>query len=169
MATTKQKVAAKKNIKKAQTKWKSMTKRQRTLAQPQGRGRKKPGAGGEGKFYHIEVRPKGQFTSFRTHDVGEKGGIERVAGRRSSGSWDTQAWLISKDFAHPGRKYLLPDHADAKEVFNQFGSKPEHVKGDIYKARPRQNVPEKDKPTPAMKRAQKANIKKAQAARSKKV
>ena len=48
MATKKQKTAAKKNIKKAQAKWKGMTKRQHTLAQPQGRGRTKPGATGKG-------------------------------------------------------------------------------------------------------------------------
>jgi len=34
-------------------------------------------------------------------------------------------------------------------------------------AKPRKNIPEKNKPTPAMKKAQSANIKKAQAARKK--
>ena len=43
MTTSKQKIAAKKNVKKAQEKWKSMTHRQHALAQPQGRDRKKPG------------------------------------------------------------------------------------------------------------------------------
>ena len=75
MASIKQKRAAKKNIKKAQKKWKSMSPRQHALAQPQGRARKKPGTGGAGKFYRIVVRPKGDFTSFRNHDVGKKGHI----------------------------------------------------------------------------------------------
>ncbi|KKW35696.1 hypothetical protein A2852_00360 [Candidatus Adlerbacteria bacterium RIFCSPHIGHO2_01_FULL_54_23] len=51
--------------------------------------RKLPGTTGKGKFYRIEVRPKGDFFSFRNQDVGKKGGLERLAGRRSSGSWDT--------------------------------------------------------------------------------
>jgi hypothetical protein len=40
-----------------------------------------------------------------------------------------------------------------------------HVKGEVFEARPRQNVPEREKPTLAQKRARRANIKKAQAAR----
>jgi hypothetical protein len=54
---------------------------------------------------------------------------------------------------------------DVQEVLDQLGSKPKHVKGDIFEARPRKNVPEKDKPTKAQQRARKENIKKAQKAR----
>jgi hypothetical protein len=39
-----------------------------------------------------------------------------------------------------------------------------HVAGDRFKAKPRRDIPEEEKPTPAMRRAQAANIKKAQAA-----
>jgi hypothetical protein len=39
------------------------------------------------------------------------------------------------------------------------------VKGDIFEARPRPNVPEAAKPTPAQQKARRENIKKAQAAR----
>lgn len=168
MATKKQIAAAKKNIKKAQATWQSMTPRQRALAQPQGRGRKKPGSTGKGDFYHIEVRPKSQFTSFRNHDVGGKGGIERLAGHRKSGSWDTATWLISKKLARKSGSTLVATHKDAKAALAQLGSKPVHIKGDVFKAKPRHNVPEKDKPTAAQKRAQSANIKKAQAARRRK-
>jgi hypothetical protein len=52
--------------------------------------RKKPGSAGKGDYYHIEVRPKSEFVSFRTQDVGRKGHIQRVAGKRSSGSWSTR-------------------------------------------------------------------------------
>ena len=85
MATAKQIAAAKQNIKKAQKAWQEMSQRQHSLAQPEGRGRKRPGAGG-GEFYRIEVRPKGEFVTFRTQDIGKKGGIERLAGKRQSGS-----------------------------------------------------------------------------------
>lgn len=166
MVSEKQRKAAKKNIKKAQAKWKNMTHRQHALAQPEGRVRKKPGMGGAGKFYRVVVRPKREFTSFRNHDVGDKGHVERVAGRRSTGSWATQAWLIDKREAHVASNgYLMGDSEDVKDVLAKLRRKPRHVKGDIFEAGPRVNVPEKAKPTAAMKKARVANIKKAQAAR----
>lgn len=165
MATKKQSAAAKKNIKKAQAVWRGMTKRQRTLAQPQGRARKKPGSTGGGKFYRIVVRDKNDFTSFRVQDVGEKGGLERLAGRRSSGSWDTVSWLISKEDAHVKNGHLIITDKKARSVLKSLSGHIYHVKGDIFRAHPAKNVPEAAKPTPAMRRAQKANIKKAQAAR----
>jgi hypothetical protein len=116
MATEKQIAAAKRNIRKAQTAWKAMSKAAHSRRQPEGRKRTKPGRTGEGDFYHIGVRPKEQFVTFRNQDVGEKGGIERVAGKRESGSWDTVKWLVSKDFAHVEGKTLVPDHEDAKAL-----------------------------------------------------
>jgi len=100
MATNKQKITAKKNIKKAQKTLKGMSSRGRSLAQPEGRSRAKVGTQGGGDYYRIVVRPKGDFTTFRYQDVGDKGHIQRLAGKRSSGSWDTQAWLISKGDAY---------------------------------------------------------------------
>lgn len=167
MATEKQRKAAQQNIKKAQTVWKNMTPRQHTLAQPEGRRRAKPGTTGEGDYYRIVVRPKDQFTSFRNQDVGEPGGLQRLAGHRSSGSWDTHAWLIHKDHAHIEGETLVADSDDAKDLLETLGSTPKHEKGDIFTAKDRPNVPEKEKPTQAQQRAQTENIKKAQAARRK--
>ena len=165
MATAKQREAARKNIKKAQATWQSMSSRAHSRSQPEGRGRARPGTTGRGEYYHIEVRPKSEFSVFRTQDVGRRGGIQRVAGKRGSGSWDTQKWLIGKDEAHVEDERLVPDTKEAREVLRTLGSKPTHVSGDRFKAAPRPNVPEKKKPTPAQKRARLANIKKAQAAR----
>jgi len=164
MATEKQLSAAKNNIKKAQAAWKGMTRRQHSLAQPQGRARKRPGAGG-GKFYRIQVRPKGEFVTFRTQDVGEPGHLERLAGKRSSGSWDTQAWLVAKEDAHVQGGTLIIDHAGTKTALKQIPGPIVHVKGDLFTAPPRRNVPESEKPTAAQKKARSKNIKKAQAAR----
>lgn len=168
MASKKQKRAARNNIKKAQKAWKNMSSRARSRAQPEGRARKKPGTTGEGDFYHVQVRPKSEFRTFRTHDVGKRGNIERVAGKRRSGSWDTQKWLIAKKLAHVEKGRLVADRGDARELLDQLGSMPKHTRGDHFKAKPRPNVPEKEKPTPAQKRARRRNIKKAQAARRKK-
>lgn len=166
MTTIKQKIAAKKNIKKAQAKWKSMTHRQHALAQPEGRLRQKPGTTGKGKFYRIEVRPKNEFQTFRIQDVGKKGGLERLAGKRSSGSWDTVAWLVSKkDAKVKGGELIINVERSAVSVLKNLRGPIVHIKGDIFRAHPRANVPERLKPTPAMQRAQKMNIKKAQIAR----
>jgi len=129
------------------------------------RRRAKPGATGRGAFFHIEVRPKRAFESFRTQDVGRQGGIERVAGKRASGSWSTQKWLIGKRHAHLARGRLVADTAAARKVLALLGSAPTHLSGDRFRAKDRPNVPERVKPTTAMKRARRGNIKKAQAAR----
>ncbi len=166
MATTKQKVAARANIKKAQAKWKSMTPRQHSSAQPEGRARKRPGAGG-GKFYRIEIRPKSEFVTFRTQDVGKKGGLERIAGKRPSGSWDTATWLVAKELAHLAGGRLVIDDPKARTALKQIRGPIFHKKADVFHAHPVKNVPESAKPTPAQRRAQRENIKKAQAARRK--
>src|SRR5450830_1305202 len=126
--------------------------------------RAKPGARGHGGFFHIQVRPKRDFVSFRNQDVGVRGGIERVAGRRANGTWDTQKWLVSKTQAHLDGKQLAPDTAAARKLLAQLGSPPRHLGGDRFIARPRRDISESEKPTPAMRRAQLANIKKAQTA-----
>ena len=165
--TLKQKRAAKRNIKKAQAMWKGMSHRQHTLAQPQGRSRKKPGTTGKGKFFRIEVRPKSEFKTFRIQDVGKKGGLERLAGKRSSGSWDTVAWLVSKEDAKIKNRELIIKDPRAKSVLKNLRGSIMRVKGDIFRAHPKANVAERLKPTPAMKKAQKANMRKAQTARRK--
>jgi hypothetical protein len=166
MATARQKAAARKNIRKAQQTRRSMSPRARTRSQPKGRRRAKPGSGG-GQFFHIEVRPKADFTTFRTQDVGSKGGIERVAGKRSSGSWSTQKWLIAKDQAHIERGRLVGDSPDARKVLTLLGTTPVRIRADRFKAHDRPNVPERAKPTAAQRRARTRNIRKAQAARKK--
>jgi hypothetical protein len=128
------------------------------------RKRAKPGSRGGGRFFHIEVRPSAQFVAFRVQDVGAPGGVERVAGRRASGSWDTAKWLVEKSHAHVEDGRLVADSAEAKKLFASLGSAPKHVDGDRFRAEPRRDIPEDEKPTPAMRRAQLANIKKAQAA-----
>lgn len=165
MASRKQMIAAQKNIQKAQKKWQSLSKTAHSRAQPEGRGRARPGTTGEGDYYRIEVRPKSEFTTFRNQDVGDPGHIQRLAGKRGSGSWSTQAWLVSKKDAHIEGQSLIADTQDAKDLLATLSSTPEHVKGDVFKAHDRKNVPESSKPTAAQKKAREENIKKAQEAR----
>ena len=135
------------------------TRKPRTIAR-----RAKPGARGTGHFFHIQVRPKSEFVSFRNQDVGGRGGVERLAGQRANGSWDTQKWLIGKTQAHLDGDRLVADSVAAEKVLAQLGSLPRHLGGDRFIAKPRRKIPEAEKPTPAMRRAQLANIRKAQAA-----
>jgi len=143
-----------------------MTPQKGALARPEGKKRAKPGTKGEGDYFRIVVRAKDEFATFRYQDVGEKGHILRLAGKRSSGSWDTQAWLISKDEAHIENVTLVADTDDARRLIETLGSKPTHVEGDVFEAKDRPNVPESKKPTEAQQRARLENIKKAQQARS---
>jgi len=167
MATVRQREAARKNIKKAQMKWEGMDRRQHAKSQPEGRARAQIGSKGEGKFYRIEVGNKENFTTFRYHDVGSKGHLMRLSGKRPTGSWGTQAWLVEKGDAHMQGQTLVADTRDARELFSKLGSRPKHIKGDIFAAMDRRNVPEGEKPTPAQKRARSANIRKAQQSRRK--
>jgi len=128
------------------------------------RHRAKPGAKGGGRFFHIELRPARQFVAFRVQDVGAPGGVERVAGLRANGSWDTAKWLVEKTHAHIENGRLVADTPEARKMLKTLGSEPVHVTGDRFRAKPRRDIPESEKPTPAMRRAQHANIKKAQAA-----
>lgn len=166
MGTPGQRKAASRNIVKAQARWREMSPRERAQAQPEGRARQRPGAGG-GRYFRVEVRPKSDFIAFRTQDVGRKGHIQRVAGKRASGSWGTVTWLISKQDAHLEHGRLVGDSAAAKKLIDQFASSPIHVQGDRFRAADRPNVPERSKPTVAQQRARKANIRKALAARHK--
>jgi len=130
--------------------------------------RKKPGTTGKGNYYRVDVRPKDKFTTFRTQDVGGPGHLQRVAGKRSSGSWATATWLISKDDAHMEDGKLVGDTKDTKELLKKLGSAPTHLTGDRFKAKDRPNVSERSKPTSAQQRARRENIKKAQTTRRKK-
>ncbi len=141
-----------------------MSHKARARAQPEGLKRAKPGAGG-GRFFRVGVRPKDGFVAFRTQDVGSKGHVERVAGRKASGRWATVTWLISKRDAHVEGERLVGDTSDAKDILATLGSPAHWVSGDRFVAKDRRNIPEREKPTPAMRRAQASNIKKAQAAR----
>jgi hypothetical protein len=167
MATEKQRQAAKKNIKKAQAKNEKMTSKARSRSQPEGRERKKPGSGGQGKYYHVEVREGGDFETFRTQDVGDPGHLQRVSGKRASGSWATVKWLIGKEDAHVEDGKLVGDTKDAKDLIKKLRSRPVQIRGDRFESKPRRNVPERTKPTTAQTSARRQNIKKAQAAREK--
>lgn len=126
--------------------------------------RAKPGSRSTGRYFHIAVRPAREFVRFRIQDVGRRGGVQRLAGQRANGTWDTQKWLIEKTDAHIENDQLVADTGEARKVLASLGAMPVHVAGDRFKAKPRRNIPEAEKPTPAMRRAQMKNIKKAQAA-----
>lgn len=99
--------------------------------------RKKPGLGGGGKFYRIEVRPDEKFVTYRTQDVGEKGHLERLAGKRKSGKWDTAVWLVSKEDARVSHGKLVITEPKVKEAIEEnTDGELVHVKGDIFHAHP---------------------------------
>jgi hypothetical protein len=149
------------------TEKKRQTTKKNSRSQPQGSRRQKPGSGGQGKYYHIEVRDGGDFETFRTQDVGDPGHLQRVSGKRASGSWATVKWLIGKEDAHVEDGKLVGDTKDAKDLLKKLRSKPVQIRGDRFESKPRRNVPERSKPTAAQTRARSQNSKKAPSAREK--
>jgi hypothetical protein len=93
------------------------------------------GPDGAGEFYHVEVQPRAKFRAFRTQDVGKSGGIERVAGQLSTGSWDTQKWLIGKKLAQVVKQRLVATSNEAERVLRTLESEPKRIAGDHFKAR----------------------------------
>ena len=126
--------------------------------------RAKPGSRGKGRFFHILVRPTAQFIRFRVQDVGTRGGVERVAGQRRNGSWDTVKWLVEKTHAHVHGGTLVADSAEARKLLRNLGSTPVRTAGDRFRAKPRTNIPESEKPTLKQRKAWQRNIRKAQQA-----
>lgn len=133
----------------------------------QSSGRAKPGSGGQGNYYHIELRDGSDFETFRTQDVGDPGHLQRVAGKRASGSWATVKWLVSKNDAHVEDGKLVGDTQEARDLIKRLRSRPTQIRGDRFQAKPRRNLSERSKPTATQSRARQQNIKKAQAARKK--
>ena len=138
----------------------SQTASKKSASKSQGSRRQKPGSGGQGNYYHIEVRDGGDFETFRTQDVGDPGHLQRVSGKRASGSWATVKWLIGKEDAHVEDGKLVGDTKDAKDLLKKLRTKPVKIRGDRFEAKPRRNVPERSKPTAAQTRAGRQNSKK---------
>ena len=130
--------------------------------------RKAPGSSGKGDYYHVEVLPAEEFVTFQTQDVGRRGHIQRVAGKRSSGYWTTVKWLIGKEDAHIQDEKLVPDTKAAKNVIQQLGSDPIRLVGDRFRAKPKPRVPETLKPTFAEGRTRRESVKKTDPNRRKK-
>jgi hypothetical protein len=106
------------------------------------------------------VRDGGEFETFRTQDVGDPGHLQRVSGKRASGSWATVKWLIGKEDAHVEDGKLVGDTKDAKDLLKKLRTRPVKIRGDRFEAKPRRNVPERSKPTAAQTRAGRQNSKK---------
>lgn len=92
-----------------------------------------PIVAGEGDYFRIQVEPSDMFVAFRTQDVGNPGGLQRIAGQQNDGEWVTQAWLIHKVYAHIDGDRLVADNKDAKELLSTLTGTPTHYEGDTFK------------------------------------
>lgn len=127
----------------------------------QGAKPRRPG----GDFYRIEVRPKKEFATFRTQDVGSKGHIERETGQRESGSWATVAWLVSKDDAHVSGRRLVADSRDAKQLFTKLGGDPVHQSGNRFVTPGRPELTGVTKPSKSQRIARSRRVQRSQRTR----
>lgn len=91
-------------------------------------------------YFRIRVRPAENFVTFRMQQIGNPGYIQRVAGQRKSGNWDTQTWLIpKKDARVEGNKLVI----DSEIVLGAIKGAITRVKGDMFRARPKPKSPER--------------------------
>lgn len=134
MPTQKQIEAARRNIRKAQRKWQSMSSSERSRSNPEGRRRIKAGRNGNGDYYHVEVRDKFYFELFRTYSIGSEG-IQRVDGRQADGRWLTLKWLFPKTQMKLVEGRLVPLTEEAQQILAQIEPAPRRVKGDIFHAK----------------------------------
>lgn len=102
-----------------------------------------PGTKGGGNFYRITVRPKSEFVLFRNHDIGKAGHIERIAGKRKDGSWDTQCWLVDKKDAKIVNNCLVGNNSSVRDLFSKFKSAPKLIEGSVFSAKNKKK-PNKD-------------------------
>lgn len=61
----------------------------------------------KGKVYRLKLGPSSRSHSAHISKAGRAGAAG--SGRRSSGSWDTQKWLIGKKLAHVVKEKLIAD------------------------------------------------------------
>jgi hypothetical protein len=128
--------------------------------------RKSPGSSGRGNYYHIELRRDEDFETFRTQDVGDPGHIQRVAGKREGGSWATVKWLIGKEDAHMEGDSLVADTQDARDLLRRLRSKPVHLSGDRFEAKPRRRSTSSSGKKNSGKKTGSRNTRKTKASRS---
>lgn len=95
----------------------------------------------KGKYFKIVIRPKSEFKTqdMKKDQIGE--GVVRVAGKRKSGLWDTQAWLISQREAHMEDRRLVPDTQIARYAVKSLASEPRWVRTNVFRARDRFRIP----------------------------
>lgn len=56
----------------------------------------------KGQQLRVRIRNPKMFAEFKTHDVGQTGRLQRIAGLTKSGRWLTQAWHINlADYSTP--------------------------------------------------------------------
>ena len=112
-----------------------ITRQKNNRSSAEGKTRKTPGSTGKGDYYHVEVQPKSGFVTFRTQDVGKRGHLQRVAGKKETGQWVTVKWLIGKEDAHVRGKKLIPDTKAAKNLIEELGVQPVQIIGDRFTAK----------------------------------
>jgi hypothetical protein len=140
-----------------------MSKRQHSLAQPEGQARRRPGTGGREKYFRIEVHPKARYVTYRLQDVGRSGHTKRLACRTRKGRWTTKSWLIYKTDAVVKNVKLLIKRGKAAPVLKNIRGTIRHLKGDIFFAKPRRTFPSQRNPRrgkvgPFVKISKKRNV-----------
>ena len=143
----KQCAAARRNIKKSQVMWQSMTPRQHSRANPRTRAdetrrhrRRRVLSHHRAAEGAVRDLPHSRCRRTETHSASGRQMCKWVVGHADVAGEQGR-------HAHREGRRLVPDTKDAKNLFAKLSTSPKHVKGDIFEAKDRLNVPEREKPT----------------------
>ncbi len=103
---------------------------------------KKTGSVGSGRYFHVEVSPKEEFSGFYTKDVGRRGHSLLVLGRKKSdGKWATHKWLVNKDDAYiSDRGKLKSDDTRVQQILDYVDGNLTHKEKDTFYVRPHRSL-----------------------------
>ena len=94
--------------------------------------RKEPGEGGRGKYYHILLRSKAGFLTFRTRPTPNTQGVLEVLGKRPNGEWETQKILLKKRLATQDGRHLTVHLVSAKNALPILREPIRQMHDDLY-------------------------------------
>ena len=97
---------------------------------------------GNGQYYHVEVRPKTEFSAFYTEDVGRRKHSMLVLGKqKKDDKWATHKWLISKGDAYiSDRGELKSEDHRIQQILDYVDGNLVHKERDTFYIRPHRNI-----------------------------
>jgi len=86
----------------------------------------------KGTYFRINVRPRNQFVEFNSEYVDKDNGIQQIVGKKPTGEWLTQSWIIDKSAAHVKSGALIADTKSVSKLLMVLDGSIKHIEGDVF-------------------------------------